>query len=388
MTNAFDKAGRETLSTTVTHPVDSNCSSLTEQDNKNYDAADHILAANGTSGYNYTFGWGPNGHAVTINDNRSGTSTSIHWDGAHPLFESDANGSVNAIFVGDLGAYSSQSAQKYPLVLTAIDRDFSTKGVLEHNASGYGYWTPLSTPYVSNPKFQQFAEEPTQYPSPSFTGQLLYLPYSLQRTDALDVGNGKLEIAGVRAYDPALGSWTTPDAYAGDVHDPMSQKPYMWNRNNPVAYSDPSGYDPDEIERAIEAELLTGEFAPMERAALERAAESNLIRDNFQYRLSTARVELSNRTVRAAAERSANGTERDNAGRYNHLTKFNERMQSLRNLISSESDKALSDPLQKDVHLQNAQDAQKVMDDRQRFFDRNLQQFQSPPSGTQERHTQ
>jgi len=123
-------------------------------------------------------------------------------------------------------------------------------------------------------------------------------------------------------------------------------------------------------------------------AALERAAESNLIRDNFQYRLSTARVELSNRTVRAAAERSANGTERDNAGRYNHLTKFNERMQSLRNLISSESDKALSDPLQKDVHLQNAQDAQKVMDDRQRFFDRNLQQFQSPPSGTQERHTQ
>jgi len=242
VTNAFDKAGRETLSTTVTHPVDSNCSSLTEQDNKNYDAADHILAANGISGYNYTFGWGPNGHAVTINNNQAGTSTSIHWDGDHPLFESDANGSVNAIFVGDLGAYSSQNAQKYPLVLTAIDRDFSTKDVLEHNASGYGYWTPLSTPYVSNPKFQQFAEEPTQYPSPSFTGQLLYLPYSLQRTDALDVGNGKLEIAGVRSYDPALGSWTTPDAYAGDVHDPMSQKPYMWNRNNPVAYTDPSGY--------------------------------------------------------------------------------------------------------------------------------------------------
>ena len=37
--------------------------------------------------------------------------------------------------------------------------------------------------------------------------------------------------------------WTTPDAYAGDVHDPMSQKPYMWNGNNPVQYSDPSGYE-------------------------------------------------------------------------------------------------------------------------------------------------
>ncbi|MGB8834286.1 MAG: HNH endonuclease signature motif containing protein, partial [Candidatus Sulfotelmatobacter sp.] len=36
--------------------------------------------------------------------------------------------------------------------------------------------------------------------------------------------------------------WTTPDAYKGDVHDPMSQRSYMWNNNNPVAYSDPSGY--------------------------------------------------------------------------------------------------------------------------------------------------
>jgi len=36
-----------------------------------------------------------------------------------------------------------------------------------------------------------------------------------------------------------------PDAYAGDVHDLVSQQKYMWNDNNPVAYSDPSGYDPN-----------------------------------------------------------------------------------------------------------------------------------------------
>lgn len=46
----------------------------------------------------------------------------------------------------------------------------------------------------------------------------------------------------MRAYDGNLGQWTSPDAYAGDVHDPMSQKPYMWNRNNPLEYEDPSGY--------------------------------------------------------------------------------------------------------------------------------------------------
>jgi YD repeat-containing protein len=47
---------------------------------------------------------------------------------------------------------------------------------------------------------------------------------------------------GVRTFDPAVGQWNSPDAYAGDVHDPMSQKPFMWNRNNPYEYSDPTGY--------------------------------------------------------------------------------------------------------------------------------------------------
>jgi hypothetical protein len=47
---------------------------------------------------------------------------------------------------------------------------------------------------------------------------------------------------GVRTFDTTVGQWNTPDAYAGDVHDPMSQKPYMWNRNNPYQYSDPTGY--------------------------------------------------------------------------------------------------------------------------------------------------
>ena len=48
---------------------------------------------------------------------------------------------------------------------------------------------------------------------------------------------------GVRTSDFSVGQWNTPDAYAGEVHDPMSQKPFMWNRNNANAYADPSGYD-------------------------------------------------------------------------------------------------------------------------------------------------
>ncbi len=53
--------------------------------------------------------------------------------------------------------------------------------------------------------------------------------------------DGENVFQGVRAYDPDMNQWTTPDAYAGNVHDPMSQKPYLWNNNNPVSYSDYSG---------------------------------------------------------------------------------------------------------------------------------------------------
>ena len=54
---------------------------------------------------------------------------------------------------------------------------------------------------------------------------------------------GSLTIQGARTTDAETGTWTTPDAYAGDVHDPMSQKAFMWDRNNPYEYSDPSGYE-------------------------------------------------------------------------------------------------------------------------------------------------
>jgi hypothetical protein len=56
------------------------------------------------------------------------------------------------------------------------------------------------------------------------------------------MSDGQNTFQGIRSFDPSVGQWNTPDAYRGDVHDPMSQKAYMWNRNNPYAYADPSGY--------------------------------------------------------------------------------------------------------------------------------------------------
>jgi|HubBroStandDraft_5_1064220.scaffolds.fasta_scaffold37857_1 RHS repeat-associated protein len=62
----------------------------------------------------------------------------------------------------------------------------------------------------------------------------------MQRPNGYSMVGGWVQ--GVRTFDPTSGEWLTPDTYAGDVHDPMSQKPFMWNDNNPVQWSDPSGY--------------------------------------------------------------------------------------------------------------------------------------------------
>jgi RHS repeat-associated protein len=72
----------------------------------------------------------------------------------------------------------------------------------------------------------------------------IFVPYfQMQRPDGYSMLGGWVQ--GARTYDPTSGQWLTPDPYAGDVADPMSQKPFMWNGNNPVEWSDASGYCTD-----------------------------------------------------------------------------------------------------------------------------------------------
>ena len=72
---------------------------------------------------------------------------------------------------------------------------------------------------------------------PIGAGGVLGMPRSDGLTDGFET------IQGARTYDSTAAAWTTPDAYAGDARDPGSQKSYVWNRNNPVSFSDPAGYD-------------------------------------------------------------------------------------------------------------------------------------------------
>ncbi|MBV8369023.1 MAG: hypothetical protein JO036_08900 [Candidatus Eremiobacteraeota bacterium] len=66
---------------------------------------------------------------------------------------------------------------------------------------------------------------------------------------------------GVRTYDASVGMWTTPDAYGGTDEEPASQKPYLWNANNPYDYSDPTGFEPCSPGQIHNAEVFASAFS-------------------------------------------------------------------------------------------------------------------------------
>jgi YD repeat-containing protein len=180
-----------------------------------------------------TLGWGPNGHPVLLHDpSRPVTATqdmTLHWNGDMVLFVTDANGSVIDFKVGLDGEITPQDGSWAGL--TMYDRDEAGVVMAARNATGQSNLLPLDPWDASNVGFGPGA-------SGLRTSASQFAYYA--RPDGFKLSD--IQINGVRAFDPALGSWTTPDAYEGDVHDPASQQKYMWNRGNAVDYSDPNGF--------------------------------------------------------------------------------------------------------------------------------------------------
>jgi hypothetical protein len=76
--------------------------------------------------------------------------------------------------------------------------------------------------------------------APYLSGSESWYPIP-RRDDGLELGD--ISVQGVRTMDLSTSQWTTPDSYAGTARDPMTQRPYMWERNNLYSYADPSGFD-------------------------------------------------------------------------------------------------------------------------------------------------
>ena len=173
----------------------------------------------------------------------------LHYDGGTLLFTTNSQGALTNIKLGAL-ADIAPSGQA-----TVWDRDVTGRMVTGHNnllyygvAFGGQQYGPYSGSsgidsvpggFVPN-TFKGSTNAPGCSSTPTRSACPIPVHYLYTRLDGFDWGT--LTIQGVRAVDNTTSQWTTPDAYAGDVHNPASQKPFMWNNNNPYSYLDPSGF--------------------------------------------------------------------------------------------------------------------------------------------------
>ncbi len=247
----YDNAGRQSSGS------DGFCDELGSSENgsftKTYDAEDHLIGHalnnfdvgdfpacginrnNAPSGSfaTRTISWGPNGHPIQMG------GMWLHWDGDTLLYTSKSSGStIEDIKLGLLGDITPGVNGDQ---IAVSDRDSNGMYVNQHNNTGFAAWSP-SHPYRESCTPGVYPNGPVPPWSNSNSGVVVFGNYAISEPGTDGIYDGYDVIQGVRAYDPQTSGWTTPDAFAGFLHDPISQKPYMWNRNNPTLYSDPSGF--------------------------------------------------------------------------------------------------------------------------------------------------
>jgi YD repeat-containing protein len=236
---------------------------------RTYDAEDQLIAAptgpacnpNNTTVSCFadaTLSWGPDGKlrgVAQIHPTGGGLpqsqSSDLHWDGATLLFTTTKPYGASAQTTLYIGKAASTDGSGGYLV---ADRDQNGIEEAWHTGTNYSAWNNFSFSIVGSGRFGVSAGEGINWGSCWSANQYFTCPVVMppNGTDGLLIdfsradgySFGTFAIQGVRAYDSTSQQWLTPDAYAGNVHDPVSQKPFVWNNNNPVEYSDPSGYCP------------------------------------------------------------------------------------------------------------------------------------------------
>jgi hypothetical protein len=172
--------------------------------------------------------------------------------------------------------------------------------------------------------------------------------------------------------------WTAPDAFEGDVSDPRTQSKYMWNNDNPIAYSDPSGYSAQDVMDLINSIAMGAfkAFHPWGQGANQ----------TFAQRLSNAKGQLSHRTIKDAAYQAVHGSSKtlgklNSVGEaFNHAADLQQQLTNLGKIINSEKLEAAfakesGDEAAFKLHSSNVDEAMKVLDDVktkfQQAYDRN-----------------
>jgi YD repeat-containing protein len=276
----YDGAGR--LTGTGTFACNYNCdgsgnTSMVISSTDTYDGDNHLTQTNQTRTYSgwglshrssgsnsnlSAYDWGPNDHPVRIgsaNSSSGPTYDTLHWDGDQLLFVTNSSGVVDDIKIGTMADITPLDSTFSGI--SSWDRGPGGAVVYCHNSSGQGgagevansSWQTSNAFSPCLTQVQTNQQVWTGYPhllwanGPDLISQNIRVGgvgqgglLGMYRTDGMADGDNTIQ--GARAVDPTLGTWTTPDAFAGIVGDPKTQKSYMWNGNNPISYEDPNGY--------------------------------------------------------------------------------------------------------------------------------------------------
>jgi YD repeat-containing protein len=279
---AYDSAGRETGSGSNSCSDAPSCDTASSTGNvSSYDVDNHTLEEtqswqSSTQGGNFAaanisvYDWGPTDHPIRVGSADSTTSTpppdtaatydTLHWDGDQLIFSTNAGGNVDDIKVGATGDITPQDTHYQGI--TFWDRGPGGAVVYCHNGNGSAGGggiadVPFATMWSISPCMNNL-QIPAGFPTSImwFNGSISGKTPQGGKPRSGGVGQGSIlgmyrpdgitdganTIQGVRTTDAMSGTWTTPDAFAGLVDDPKSEKSYVWNGNNPMTYTDPSGY--------------------------------------------------------------------------------------------------------------------------------------------------
>ncbi len=142
----------------------------------------------------------------------------------------NASGTVDNVKAGKLADIDPSKSK-----MIVLDRDLGGVVVSTHNNEGFSGWNP------PDPYGQRCVAGPPPS-SPAYASAYVNTPFAKISELAVDgITDGNNVIQGRRAYDAKTGQWTSPDQLAGTATYPLSQKPYVWNADNELAFSDPGG---------------------------------------------------------------------------------------------------------------------------------------------------
>lgn len=206
---------------------------------RSYNSENHATSdSQEFTGNNTAYVWGPTDHPVAIASGNNGTAPyyeTLHWDGDSLLFTTTSSNQVDDVKLGMTADYTTKGYQG----VTFWDRDTAGQVVSCHNSSGVSS--------IKKPSLKGGYSSQCLLPS---TPSIATAPYKvgLGAVSALvwspsadGYFDGNMTFQGTRTYDSNLGAWTTPDDDPGNIGDPLSQKSYAWNGNNPNAFMDTSG---------------------------------------------------------------------------------------------------------------------------------------------------